>query len=200
MSIPFINPIPLPVGGKVLNFASMSDFDTATITVFQGQRPASGISIGDPNVMDTLSPTITLKSVSSKIIVDVTINGEWNQQVGNKGINLTRIQNGDNANSTTIYGANAAENRGRTISGVITNGVTTGDNTMDGYVFRYVDDFTFDTASTRSVGDTLRYAPVLTQFDTGTFSFFQNRTVGHGNGLNREVAVSSITLTEVLPS
>jgi len=185
----------------VLGVAFKADPNPSSYNVASQNQVASGLVLTSIGVLSNLNPIITLKSATSKVIVDVTVNGEWNRETGNKGIILMRIQNGVPASSRTIFGTNInnSGNRGRTISALLNNGTGSGDNSLDSYSFRYVDDFTFATSSPISVGDTLQYAPVVANFDGQTSVFNLNKTVlDSQNNLNRERGYSSIILTEVV--
>ena len=189
---------------KFLQMKTADTFATSTdgLVVASGTPPVSNPT-GTNGLLSDMEVGITLLSATSKIIIDVCVFGEWNQNPLNKAIVLRRAHtqaSGGSGTTKTIYGASEASlgsNRTPTL-GAIVGSLSTSNNTMDGFIFRYVDSFDFSTSPSRSVGDTLTYTPVLIQGDSGDATFFQNRVISNTDARNRERGISTITLSEVL--
>ena len=184
-----------------------------------------GTETGDPDQYDgliaqsTLKPSITLKSSNSRIIIDCVLTGEWSDTGGTANPtpfrNCIMVRNNEYIgtgtgstqtnlkNHTMLYGAQSFEDRNPAMSAVIFN--SGGNNQfLDGYCFRYVDEFLMNTATQTgnnntppTKGDTISYQIVLTNGIGQVGNFFLNSTKNTQNARSIGRGCSTITLTEV---
>lgn len=157
-----------------------------------------------------LKPSLTLKSSTSSVIIDVNINGEWRatrngQDAHHKQMVLVRqdLDFSTGSRFKMLYGATNFGNRMPTLCATIdTTNVSTNPNGrqfLNGYKFRFVDDLT-DPISGRDgteAGDTINYQAVLTNGISEDGYFTLNRTSRLDNDSSITRGMSNISLTEV---
>jgi|TARA_R110001592_G_scaffold4008_3_gene22655 hypothetical protein len=169
--------------------------------VVNGYSPTGGF--GSP-----LKPILTLLRNNSSVIIDVDLNGEWQDggDVRFKCVVLVRqdLNFSGGTRFKMLYGANAGTgptqfgNRTPTMTATIFNNGGSS-QFLDGYKFRFVDDLN-DPISQREgaeKGDTINYQAVLINSLSTTGYFRMNHTQTTADSITRSRGRSSITLTEV---
>lgn len=167
----------------------------------------------DPDSTGTgpqLKPSLTLKSSTSSVIIDVNINGEWRatrngQDAHFKQMVLVRqdLNFSSGPRFKMLYGATNFGNRMPTLCATIdttaTSSATNARQFLNGYKFRFVDDLT-DFISGRDgteAGDTINYQAVLENGLPIDGYFTMNRTSRLDDTPTVTRGQSMISLTEV---
>ncbi len=174
--------------------------------------PVSPASNGDPDafggLLETMNPTMTLKSTTSKIIIDVSIVGEWQEgddarfkQIILVRNNLDRTGSGTTLQQnltehTILYGAVNFENRMPTMAATITNSGGSA-QFLDGYNFRFIDERQVNSGEAALGAEQVSYQPILTNGLPILGRFLLNATHSSGNDITRQSGCSTMTLTEV---
>jgi len=214
--------------GKILQFqyfqtgerAGQSGSTQPQIVVSEGvpnPGPTVGLAVspasnGDPDafggVLETMNPIITLKSTTSKIIIDVSIVGEWQtgddprfKQIILVRNNLDRTGSGTTLQKnltehTILYGAQNFENRMPTMAATITNSGGSA-QFLDGYNFRFIDERQVNSGEAALGAEQVSYQPILTNGLPILGRFLLNATHSSGNDITRQSGCSTMTLTEV---
>lgn len=214
--------------GKVLQFkyfqtgerAGQSGSTQPQLVVSRGvpnPGPNTGLAVspasnGNPDafggLVTIMNPTMTLKSTTSKIIIDVSITGEWQEgddarfkQIILVRNNLDRTGTGTTTEinlteHTILYGAQGFENRMPTMAATITNSGGAA-QFLDGYNFRFIDERQVNSGETALGKEQVSYQPILTNGLSVEGRFLLNATHSSSNDITRQSGCSTMTLTEV---
>jgi len=211
MTTPFQNPIPLIEERKtVLQFTNVLVNTRSIIYTVQAGLPSATDPDQKGGLIDDINPSLTLKSSTSKVIIDCQVNGQWitnNNQDGNRAKTIVLVREDVNRSTGTtkeiLYGADFNSPRSPCMTIQPQNNRVNG-LWLDGYTFRFVDDLVSGTnRDGTSAGDTISYFPLLISGSnshsqtSGNTQFRLNRGyTGSGTSAACD-SVSSMTLTEV---
>jgi hypothetical protein len=210
MSTPFENPIPLIERKSVLQFTNvLVNARHIFYNVVAGlPDPDDPDDLG--GLVDDINPSLTLKSSTSKVIIDCQINGQWltnNNQDGNRSKTVILVREDENRSTGStkviLYGAQLQTGRATSMSiqpqSNRVNGLW-----LDGYSFRFVDDLVSNpNRDGTSAGDTISYYPLLISGSnthsqiSGKTHFKMNMGSDTSAHPTRCDSVSSMSLTEV---
>ena len=169
-----------------------------------GGRIDGGTDPDSTGDVPQLKPSLTLRSSTSSVIIDVNINGEWRNGSDPRFKNIVLVRQdldfSTGSRFKMLYGATGFGDKSPTFCALID--ATPGTNSsqhLNGYKFRFVDDLT-DPISGRDgaeAGDTINYQGVFINGISTTGYFTLNRTSNTANSRSIARGQSVITLTEV---